>query len=211
MARSALNDPLTKFRWSVNIPGFSRLGFTTCSTPSLNVITKDYAEGGQHWAPKKIADRFEYTPITLTRGATNDTSFNKWATGIVDLYTNGKPVEDDSPTDLFGFKKETAMSAVPSGINGKIEKPGSDEQPPKAINPQYRRDIRIDHINRAGQVEVSYFIYGAFPISYKPGSDFDAMGDDSVSVESITLGYDSFETKYSGIAGFVGNIAAGLI
>ena len=209
MARSALRDPLTKFRWIMNIPGFSRLAFSSCQTPALEITTKKYEEGGQHWAPKSIPDKFEYKRIVLSRGATNDTSFNKWATGAVDLYTNNRSVKNDSPSVLedplgaaqnfaVGVVADTApsMSAVPSGID-----PTTDGKQ------QYRRDIRIDHVNRAGQVEVSYFIYGAYPVSYQPASDFDAMGDDGLSIESITLEYDSFEVKYSGIVGFLGNIA----
>lgn len=210
MARSALRDPLTKFRWSMSIPGFSRLAFTNVHMPAMQITTKEYPEGGQHWAPKSIPDKFDYKKIVLSRGATNDTSFNKWATACIDLYTNNRAFKDDSPSLLedplaavegfaVGVVQGTApsMSAVPSGID-----PGVDGKN------QYRKDIRIDHVNRAGQVEVSYFIYGAFVVNYQPGSDFDAMGDDTLSIESITLSYDSFETKYSGIAGFLGNIAA---
>lgn len=199
MARSSGRDPLSKFRWSMEIPGFSRLAFTSCSMPSMDISPRTYAEGGQHWAPKSIPDKFQYKPIVLSRGVTNDTSFNKWAAGIVDLYTNAnaKPVENDSGTSVFGFVEESTMSAVPSGVN--------------TDSPVYRKNIRIDHVNRSGVTEVSYFIYGAYPISYKPGSDFDAMGDDALSIESLTLGYDSFEVKYSGIVGFAGNIAANII
>lgn len=194
MARSGLRDPLSKFRWTMDIPGFSKLAFTKCSMPALTITPKSYAEGGQHWSPQSIPDKFEYTPIVLSRGVTNDTSFNKWAAGVIDLYTNNKAVADDSTTTLFGFVGDSAMSAVPSGINNN--------------NPRYRKDIRIDHVNRAGQVEVSYFLYGAYPIGYKPGSDFDAMADDSLSIETITLAYHSMEVKYSGIAGFLGNLAS---
>lgn len=210
MARSSLRDPLTKFNWSMSIPGFTRLAFSSCQMPGLEITTKSYEEGGQHWAPKSIPDKFEYKRVVLSRGVTNDTSFNKWASGVVDLYTKNIAVKNDSPSLLVdplaavqGFAdgviqgSAPSMSAVPSGIDPKTK--GKQ---------QYRKDIRIDHVNRAGQVEVSYFIYGAYPVNYQPGSDFDAMGDDTLSIESITLAYDSFEVKYSGVAGFLGNLAA---
>ena len=199
MARSALRDPLTKFRWTMEIPGFSRLAFTKCSMPAVNITPRIYPEGGQHWAPKSIPDKYEYKPIVLSRGVTNDTSFNKWANASTDLYTNNLSVKNDQDgganlDTLTGLLTASPLSAVPSGFS--------------LDTYQYRKDIRIDHVNRAGQVEVSYFIYGAYPISYQPGSDFDAMGEDSLSIDMLTLGYDSFEVKYAGIAGFAGNIAA---
>lgn len=205
MARSALKDPLTKFRWSMSIPGFSKLAFTSCQMPSYTITTKSYAEGGQHWAPKSIPDSFEYAPIVLSRGATNDTSFNKWATSIIDLYTNNQTLGDNpNPITnplaaISNFVEDSpAFQSVPSGMGGDLLSSGKL---------QYRKDIRIDHINRLGQVEVAYYIYGAYPIAYKPGSDFDAMGDDTLSIESLTLAYDSFEVKYSRLVGFLGNIA----
>lgn len=196
MARSALNDPLTKFAWSVDIPGFTRAAFSSMSMPSYMITPKTYAEGGQHWAPKSIPDKFEYQPIKLERGVTNDTSFSKWAASMIDVYTNGKAAANSSSTKLFGAIP-SSMNAINSEFNGE--------------NINYRKDIRIDHVNRAGQVEVSYFIYGAYPISYRPGSDFDAMADDGVSIDSLTLGYDSFEVKYSGLKGFLGNLAADIL
>jgi hypothetical protein len=210
MARSSLRDPLSKLAWSMSIPGFSRVAFSSCQMPALEITTKEYEEGGQHWAPKNIPDKFSYKPIVLARGVTNDPSFNKWATGVVDLYTSGNSQKNSEPTLLSNPLAAIAdfatsavsggapsMRAVPSGIDAS-----------EASTAQYRKDIRIDHLNRAGQVEVSYFIYGAYPIRYQPGSDFDAMGDDTLSIETLTLGYDSFEVKYAGITGFAGNIIA---
>jgi phage tail-like protein len=185
MARSGLRDPYTKYRWVVEIPDFSRLGFTACQVPAMNITPMTYAEGGQHWAPKSIPDKFEYTPIILSRGVTNDTSFNKWATASIDLYTSNNAVKNDN---------DTTFKATPSGID-------------PVSSPQYRKDIQIFQVNRTGKSEVCYFVYGAYVINYKPASDFDANADDGLSIETITLGYDSFEVKYNGLVGLLGSLA----
>ena len=53
MARISTKDPLDKFRWSVEIEGFDRLGFASCETPSMTISTNKYHEGGNHLFPKR--------------------------------------------------------------------------------------------------------------------------------------------------------------
>lgn len=79
MARLSSKDPLDRFRWSVSIDGFTKLGFYYCDTPSYVINTKSYAEGGSHLVPKKIIDSVEFKPVTFSRGVTIDRSFNEWA------------------------------------------------------------------------------------------------------------------------------------
>jgi phage tail-like protein len=197
MARSGVRDPLDKFRWTVSIEGFSKLGFMTCSTPQVTINTKDYPEGGNHLNPRKIVEGASYAPVTLTRGLTNDTSFVKWINGIFDVIQSNSGIsnttESDPTSKLIGAVTDNGASAI-GNLNNETSK--------------YRKTVKIEHCNRAGQVEAVYFLYNAFPIDYKPASDFDAMADDGVSIESITLGYEGCETKFTGISGFVGNIVA---
>lgn len=93
MARSSAKDPLDKFRWSIDIDGFDRMGFTNVETPSYKVNTKEYREGGDHLHPKVIIDSIEYTPIILLRGVTSEEAFINWARSslnIVDASENSK-------------------------------------------------------------------------------------------------------------------------
>lgn len=208
MARSAVVDPLDKFRWTVSIPGFSKLGFATSTTPEYDIQTKKYAEGGAHLTPRQIIDSIDYKPVVLTRGVTNDTSFNKWATGFIDLVTNNYGVKNtDTSLDFNDPFSQANAEALLGSVqdNGVSAVPSSQKQPKS-----FRRDVKIEHVNGVGQVEVAYFLYNAFVINYKPASDFDASSDDTVSIESITLGYDSFEVKYSGIAGTAANLLSTL-
>lgn len=194
MARSELQDPLDKYRWTVDIDGFSRFGFTSCQTPSYSITTHKYKEGGAHLQPRNIVNDIEYRPVTLTRGVTNDTSFNKWATGFYDLVTDGVGAKSDNLLKSFG-------NALGVG--------GSDV---KTFNPgkQYRRNVTIRHVNRVGITVVTYTLFNAFPIEYKPASDFNADDDEGFSIESITLEYETFSVQYSGIAGALASIATSI-
>lgn len=100
MARPSNKDPLDRFRWTVEIEGFTRLGFTSVETPSVAIGTKDYPEGGSHLFPRKIVDRVEYRPITLTRGVTSDLNFQDWTVGYIELVQNRRTRnQGEDPTD----------------------------------------------------------------------------------------------------------------
>lgn len=203
MARSSLRDPLDKFRWKVSIEGFSRLGFNTCSTPSYNLNINEYPEGGAHLTPRKIIESLTHTPVTLTRGVTGDTSFNKWANGFIDLVTNNAATNESTTIGLPGvFSVDVPAGALSTlGFGGPAAIPSNTNYPF-----QYRRTVKIEHINRLGIAEVVYTLYGAFPTQYKPASDFDAHADDGVSIETLVLTYESFDVRYSGVSGLAQNL-----
>lgn len=167
MARPSTKDPLDKFRWSVEIEGFNRLGFSSCETPSLSINTQSYPEGGNHLFPKKIVDSFEYRPVTLQRGVTSDLNFHIWIKSYFEF--------------IRGFKvpRTTSTNAVDFF---------NDQNPS-----EYRRTIIIKHLDRAGRVVKTYTLYNAFPIEYKPASDFSADSDDTLSMEKLVLAYESFD------------------
>jgi phage tail-like protein len=200
MARSSLQDPLTKFRWLVNIDGFTRYGFTSCSTPSHTITTHNYKEGGAHLNPRNIPNEIAYAPVTLRRGVTTDTSFNKWANGPFDLVQNNAALKESGPlqeglASVPGVGAAAASIVARTGITGPTSIPSNDNFPF-----QYRRDVELRHVNRVGQTIVVYILHNAYPIEYKPASDFDAA-DDEFSVESITLAYEGYSVKYSSFAG----------
>lgn len=165
MARPSSKDPLDKFRWSVTIDGFQRLGFTSVSTPSYTVVSRTYREGGAHLNPKRIVDEINYSPVTMLRGVTGDASFLEWARGIFN--------------PVLGVVKIDGTTPDPDGT------------------PEYRRDVIISHLDRAGRAVATYKLYNAFPVEYKPASDFESDADDSFSVERLVLEYESFEVLTS--------------
>lgn len=202
MARSGIQAPLDKFRWTVEIAGFSKLGFTQCGVPKYSITEKSYAEGGAHLNPKSIIDKVAFTPVTLSVGVTNDTSFVKWATSPWDLINNNAATQSSS-TD-FGSGFVGAVGAISD--NGAKVVPSEDSYPFS-----YRRKVKIEHVNRSGQVEVMYVLYNAYVTAFEPASDFDAMADDGLSIAKITLMYDGWDVKYAGIAGTLGNLTSGFL
>lgn len=189
MARSGASDPFDRYRWTVSIDGFTKLGFSSCSTPEYSISVKKYSEGGAHLTPRKIVDTVDYRPVILARGVTNDTSFNRWATGAFDL------LHSKASSGAFELG-ESILTEIQDNFAKSVPTYGSEKYPFK-----YRRDVKIEHIDRSGNVQVIYYLYNAFPSEYKPASDFDAKADGEVSIETLTLEYEGFEVKYTGLAG----------
>lgn len=160
MARVSTKDPLDKFRWAVEIDGFTRMGFASCETPSVSINTQAYPEGGAHLFPKRIVDSVEYKPVTFQRGVTSDINFHKWAIQYAEFLRGFRLVNN-------GTQKQEAVD--------------------------YRRDVRIHHLDRAGRIVKTYVLYNAFPVEYKPASDFSADSDDTLSMEKLVLIYESFD------------------
>lgn len=181
MARPSTSDPLDKFRWAVAIrldgqETFQRLGFTSVETPQVDITTKSYAEGGSHLFPKQIIDSVSYRPITLRRGVTENTDFHNWAKQYIEL-VKGK--REDGAQETFGDITDGILTTTQVDI----------------APTSYRRDVSIGHLDREGNLVKIYRLYNCFPISYKPSSDFDSSADDELSIESITLAYESFEVE----------------
>ena len=189
MARSSARDPLDKYRWEVQIEGFSKVGFTQSGVPKYSITTREYAEGGAHLNPKSIIDKVSYAPITLSRGVTGDTSFAKWASGAWDLVQNNARFRSDSTT-----KWSDVASAIAAVVDAVATKPipSSNKYPFS-----YRRTVTINHVNRTGQTIATYVLFNAYPIAYQPASDFDALADDGLSIETLTLAYEGFEARYN--------------
>lgn len=213
MARPSSNDPLDKFRFLVTVEPpsssdndpnqlWTRAGFVSCSTPEYSITSKKYYEGGNHLNPLKIIDTIEYKPVTLVRGVTNDTSFTKWATGFIDLVQQNAAMNSSDITDTLTKVVAGALDKGASLV------PSSSQDLNKY---SYRRTVKIYHLDRQGQTQVMYVLYNAFPIEYKPASDFDATSDDGMSMETLVLDYEGFEIKYTGPFGVLGGLAAGVI
>lgn len=204
MARSSQLDPLDRFRFIVDIDGFTRGGFTSCTAPSYNIEKREYKEGGRHLNPLLIVEGITYKPVTLSRGVNNDTSFNKWATGFIDL------VQDNEGFDKGSNNGSSGLAGALAGIEGAFVNGGTSPVPSNTgdINSfTYRKNVRIFQLDRTGSVVVGYFLYNAFPIEYNPADTFDSSSEE-ISIENLVLGYEGFEVRYSGIAGTLGSLAA---
>lgn len=199
MARPSKKDPLDKFRWTVEIEGFTKAGFTVCGVPAISYNTKSYPEGGAHLHPKKIVDSVEYKPVVLSRGVTTDESFMMWARQILELHrgrSNDPTTNNDIATEEFNSDTLAGViaraAALPPG-SPLPNLPSVQESKNFKIPLEFRREVKINHVNRSGEIVKTYTLFGAFPTEFTPASDFQADGDDLLSMESITLVYEGFE------------------
>jgi phage tail-like protein len=62
-------------------------------------------------------------------------------------------------------------------------------------NHQYRRDMVIEHLTRESNVAKRYTMFNCVPVTYEPGSDFSAVDDGGISIESISFLYEGFEEE----------------
>jgi hypothetical protein len=100
----------------------------------------------------------------------------QWITDYFD-FIRGKSQKVNTPSLANGFNTEDAnrFEVVPS--------------------PEYRKTVIISHLDRAGRPVKVYTLYNAFPIEYKPASDFSADTDDTLSMEKLVLTYESFDVE----------------
>lgn len=200
MARPSSKDPLDRFRWSISIEGFTRMGFTSCDVPSYAITTKKYAEGGAHLFPRQIVDSIEYRPVTLARGVTADTSFNDWAMQFIEVIQAETVKSTQNTLSETKALEIPPEFGVPGFSGGNFTVPGfnvttfeTSETFEGTPAQEYRRDVTINHLNRSGQIVKTYRLYNAFPVEYVPASSFSADGDDVLSMEKLTLVYESFD------------------
>lgn len=172
MARPSNIDPLSKFRWSVNVEGFQRLGFASCGVPSITYNTNPYPEGGAHLHPRQIIDSVEYAPVTLMRGVTYDQSFYDWIKQAMELH-RGATIDTTATTlettqvDSFNIERDTPL--------------------------EYRKDVEINHLDRSGRIVKTYILINAIPVEFTPASEFVSDADDVLSMEKLVLKYEGFE------------------
>jgi phage tail-like protein len=94
--------------------------------------------------------------------------------------TVARGVIDRKNVDDFGKWVNDFFEAVnnPLGLNGV----------------DYRNNIVIEHLNRAGSVVKRYYLQNCVPTAYTPADDFTST-DSEVSVESLTFEYEGFEEE----------------
>jgi phage tail-like protein len=69
----------------------------------------------------------------------------------------------------------------------------------------YRATIAIDHHDRRGNVVKKYVLQNARPTMYLPSGDFNAMDDQEVSIESLTVEYEGY-AEFSLDQNFLANV-----
>lgn len=178
MARSATADVIEGFRFEVLFLNFerfslfpvgqtddeSRAGFSEVTLPRVNVKERTYRENISPTSVIKGAGLTSYEPVTMRRGKVND---NRSLYQLIDTVVNAASIVSPSTAVI------------------------SDAGIIPVYNPDYRIDFLIKVRDRSAQVRKSFFVFNAFPTSYKPGDDLNA-NDDKKLIEEITFTYENF-------------------
>lgn len=173
MSRSALSDPLEKYRFLVDfsMPNGAapvRTGFHDIQMPKRATNKIMYREG-QHPDTQSIsAGLSSMEDIVMSRGvigsegtAAND--FLKWASAVHKAYQGDRGV-NSAP---LATAERGAMA--------------------------YRSEVLIKMLDREGKTVRQWKLYNAFPVNFAPGSDLAAGEDGEKSMESLTLAYEDFQ------------------
>jgi phage tail-like protein len=97
-------DPYKNFKFRVKWDGRYVAGVCKVSTLKRTTEVVKHREGGDPSSSRKSPGRTEYDPITLERGVTHDTEFEKWANKIWN-YGSGLGAE----TSLADFRKDITV------------------------------------------------------------------------------------------------------
>jgi phage tail-like protein len=75
-------DPYKNFKFRVKWDGKYVAGISKCSTLKRTTEVVKHREGGDPSSSRKSPGRTEYEAISLDRGVTHDTEFEKWANKV---------------------------------------------------------------------------------------------------------------------------------
>jgi len=108
MAQFSVNatrfDPYKNFKFRLKWDGRYVAGISKCSALKRSTEVVEHREGGDPSTSRKSPGRSKYEPITLERGVTHDTEFEKWANKIWN-YGSGLGVE----VSLRDFRKDLIL------------------------------------------------------------------------------------------------------
>jgi phage tail-like protein len=108
MAQFSVNaqrfDPYKNFKFIVRWDGKAVAGISKVSTLKRTTEVVKHRDGGDPSSSRKSPGRTEYEPITLERGVTHDTEFEKWANKVWD-YGAGSGQE----VSLKDFRKDISL------------------------------------------------------------------------------------------------------
>ena len=84
------NDPLTAFRFKVEIDSVIEAGFTECSGLQVETEVEEVREGGLNEFAHKLPKGFKHVNLTLKHGLTTSDTLYSWHQDVV----GGKPKVD---------------------------------------------------------------------------------------------------------------------
>lgn len=100
-----------RFRFTVEVDGFTSFGFNKMSELSAEVAEIAYYEGGAA-KPIKVPGRVTVTDVTLTRGAGLDLEMYLWFKQVIDLIKDGGLVANDYKRNLEIVQRDNDGSEI---------------------------------------------------------------------------------------------------
>lgn len=209
MARSSTVDPVDKFRFRVsviaidlsvtgvvetvggvirnnnpatNLAILSRVGFQEVQLPKATVSEIPYRENTDNQRFSKIPGLVKYEPIVMRRGVTKSRDFYDWFRLV---------------------NEELALLSVSQELN-------QDSKYSPAQSATFRKDVVIEVLDREGNAVKAWYLFNAWPNSYKPGNDLHASSEEKL-IEEISLTYELFLELEGGLEGFAKEIAKGAL
>ena len=79
---NARSDPYPGFKYHIRMDGKAVAGVSKCSALTRTTEVIEHREGGDPSTVRKSPGRTKFNPITLERGVTHDTEFEKWANKV---------------------------------------------------------------------------------------------------------------------------------
>ncbi len=111
MAKFSVNttrfDPYKNFKFRVKWDGKYVAGVSKCSALKRTTELVEHREGGDPSSSRKSPGRTKYEAITLERGVTHDTEFEKWANKVWN-YGSGL----GSEVSLKDFRKDIIIEVM---------------------------------------------------------------------------------------------------
>lgn len=108
MAQFSVNplrfDPYKNFKFRIKWEGRYVAGISKCSALKRSTEVVEHREGGDPSTSRKSPGRTKYEAITLERGVTHDTEFEKWANKVWN-YGSGLGAE----VSLQSFRKDVLL------------------------------------------------------------------------------------------------------
>jgi phage tail-like protein len=216
MARSSKEDPVEKFRFRVTviaidpsldgalvsvagiIPNLnpnptiksaaglfgilSRSGFSEVMLPRVTISEINYRENLDSPRFVKIPGLAKYDPVILKRGVTKNRDLYDWYRLV------------NNEVSLLSASQELIKNEKFSAI--------------QTIN--FRKDVIIEVLDREGTAIKGWYLFNAWPNSYKGGDDLNAASSDKL-IEELSLTYEFFVELEGGALGLAKELLKGAV
>ncbi len=216
MARSSTQDPIEKFRFRLTVvaidpsldgalvtvggivqnlnpnptiksaAGFigilSRSGFSEVTLPKVTISEINYRENLDSLRFSKIPGLAKYDPIVLRRGVTKNRDLYDWYRLV------------NNEVTLLSVSQELIKNEKFAAI--------------QSIN--FRKDVIIEVLDREGTAVKGWYLFNAWPNSYKGGDDLNAASSDKL-IEELSLTYEFFVELEGGALGLAKELLKGAV